>query len=403
MSKTGPAPMPIPTSWRPTLDAYLACLAAAGCPRTTRATRTGHLRRVAYGLGVSPQDVTGASLVGFFARQEHWARETRRGYRNSCVSFFTWAHREGHIPTNPSLELPSVKPAAPAPRPAPDRVYREALMAAGPREMVMLRLAAEAGLRRAEVAVVNTADLDESIDGHQLVVHGKGGKIRTVPITDELAALIAAGAAGHTPGAPATGWLFPGDEDGHLSPRWVGKLCGAAMSAGWTLHKLRHRFATRAYRGTHNLRAVQTLMGHASVATTEIYTAVDDAEVRAAMMAAGEPSRARRIAGTIGALVAAIAVVAGLGITDTAEAVVEMFSPQEATFLALLTSHPDFRPRGRTRVELVSYAREACSRHNNVGGSVGDQLALHYLNTNPRIHRPALWLDELEATGVCVA
>jgi integrase/recombinase XerC len=52
------------------------------------------------------------------------------------------------------------------------------------------------------------------------------------------------------------------------------------------MHTLRHRFASRAYRGTRNLRAVQTLLGHASIATTERYTAVDDAEMRAAMVAA---------------------------------------------------------------------------------------------------------------------
>jgi site-specific recombinase XerD len=48
----------------------------------------------------------------------------------------------------------------------------------------------------------------------------------------------------------------------------------------------RHRFATRAYRGTRNLRAVQVLLGHSSIATTERYVAVDDSEIRAAMVAA---------------------------------------------------------------------------------------------------------------------
>jgi len=48
------------------------------------------------------------------------------------------------------------------------------------------------------------------------------------------------------------------------------------------MHTLRHRFATRAYRGSRNLRSVQTLLGHASIATMERYTAVDDDEVRAA-------------------------------------------------------------------------------------------------------------------------
>ncbi|OBK04066.1 recombinase XerD [Mycolicibacterium fortuitum] len=52
------------------------------------------------------------------------------------------------------------------------------------------------------------------------------------------------------------------------------------------MHTLRHRFATRAYRATRNLRAVQMLLGHASVATTQRYLAVDDDEIRAAMMGA---------------------------------------------------------------------------------------------------------------------
>jgi len=99
-----------------------------------------------------------------------------------------------------------------------------------------------------------------------------------VPIGDDLAAAIAG----------ADEWLFPGDEDGHLSPRWVGKLMAGALPDHWTAHTLRHRFATRAYRGSRNLRAVQTLLGHSSVATTERYTAVDDAEVRAAAMSAGD-------------------------------------------------------------------------------------------------------------------
>lgn len=352
-------------------------------------------------MGGSPADVTGESLLRWFAEQSQWKRETRRSYRNSIAGFFGWAAAEGLLPSNPALALPTIRPEVPAPRPAPDRVYHEAVMAATPRVMLMLRLATEIGLRRCEVARVHTRDLLDGIDGAQLLVHGKGGKDRLLPISDELAEQLAAGAAGHTASGRREGWLFPGDDSGHLSPRWVGRLCSDAMPGVWTMHKLRHRFATKAYRGTRNLRAVQTLLGHASVATTERYTAVDDAELRAAMLAAAEPaSRAGRIAGTISAVVAAIAIIAALGITDTAEAVVEVFTPQEKSFVALLTAHPDFQARDRDRAELVSYAREACRRHN-VGGSAGDQLALHYLSTNPKIHHPARWWDDLEKTDVC--
>ena len=79
-----------------------------------------------------------------------------------------------------------------------------------------------------------------------------------------------------------SGWLFPNGVGGHLTAGHVGKLIAAALPGDWTAHTLRHRFATRAYRGSHDLRAVQRLLGHESVLSTERYTAVGDDEVRAA-------------------------------------------------------------------------------------------------------------------------
>ena len=192
------------------------------------------------------------------------------------MSFFTWAHEAGHIPTNPAEHLPVMRAGAPAPRPAPDAVWNAALTEAEPRTRLMLRLAAEVGLRQSEIARVHARDLTRGPAGAQLLVHGKGSKRRVVPINDDLAGTIAA----------SRGFLFPGDEEGHLSPRWVGKLIAGALPDHWTAHTLRHRFATRAYRGSRNLRAVQSLLGHSSVATTERYTAVDADEIRAAMLSA---------------------------------------------------------------------------------------------------------------------
>ena len=83
-----------------------------------------------------------------------------------------------------------------------------------------------------------------------------------------------------------SGWLFPTGFGGHLTPDRVGRLVALALPGDYSMHTLRHRFATPAYRGTRNLRAVQPLLGHESIATTERYTAVDDAEIRAAMVAA---------------------------------------------------------------------------------------------------------------------
>lgn len=294
MKKTGPIPSPIPASWEPLLGEYLNHLAAAGQAPTTLLRRKEQLKHLAQQLDpISPHDLTTAQLCGWFAAQRvrrQWRRETHRSYRAAFAGFFHWAYASRHLSVDLSLDLPAVKPDQPQPRPTPTRVWKAAKLAADPRVMLMMRLAAEAGLRRSEVAQVHTRDLRDDFGGAQLLVHGKGSRERLVPITDELAIAISAGAAGHTPGAPSEGWLFPGRRGQHLSPKRVGELCSKSMSDVWTLHSLRHFFASNAYRGTRNLRAVQQLLGHQSVATTERYTATDDSEIRAAMMAAAQAS-----------------------------------------------------------------------------------------------------------------
>lgn len=286
---SGPARLPVPTGWGQHLTDYLSALAAAGKPATTRTTRRGHLSRIARALDGRPQDVTGQQLVDWFGTQTQWSTETRRGYRNTARSFFGWAQETGRISGNPALALDPVKPSKPAPRPVPDPTLQAAKDRAAPRTVVMLRLGAEVGLRRAEIAQVHTNDVSYSAGRPQLLVHGKGDKERLLPISDEIAELILAGAPGHTSERAAfgrEGFLFPGDDKGHLSPRWVGKLCSQALPGVWTLHKCRHRFAATVFRGSRNLKALQVLLGHESLATTEIYTPVDDDEIRAAMMTA---------------------------------------------------------------------------------------------------------------------
>jgi len=124
-------------------------------------------------------------------------------------------------------------------------------------QVMMMRLAAEAGLRRAEVAQVHPGDVVEGPGGPQLVVHGKGGKTRVVPISGDLAAVIRRGAAGHTPYLPTHGWWFRAwPASGHLTAAHVGKLVAAALPAAWPMHQLRH------YRGSRNLQAVQVMLGH---------------------------------------------------------------------------------------------------------------------------------------------
>lgn len=277
--------MPKQDPWPRLIADYLVYLTAIGRPSTTAKLRRDQLRHLARSLNIPPGDVTNDDLVSWFGIQQ-WKLETRRSYRSGIRGFFAWALEKGHVMNDPAKALQQIKQDHPVPRPAPDFVWTTACLAADLRVSLMLRLAGEAGLRRAEVAAVHTRDLRHGPDGAQLLVHGKGSRERVVPISADLAGLITLGAAGHTPGTSPNGWLFPGQDHGHLSPGWVGTLCSSVMPEVWTMHALRHRFATRAYRGTRNLRAVQGLLGHSSVAVTERYTAVDDAEMRAAMQAA---------------------------------------------------------------------------------------------------------------------
>lgn len=258
--------------WPDAIAEYLDMLRAGGSPETTINTRRQHLEHAAARIPMPPWQVNGDLLLAYFAAQE-WAPETRRGRRATMRSFYGAAARRGRITTDPSQDLPSVKPAQPKPRPAPDEVLRQTLAAASPRERLMVRLAAELGLRRAEVAVVHARDIVPDLVGWSLVVHGKGRKDRRIPLPDGLAATLRAEAAG--------GWLFPGQDGGHLSPRWVGKLLTRIMPDGWTMHALRHRFATRAYALNRDLFVVQDLLGHSSPATTRVYVALPRENLRA--------------------------------------------------------------------------------------------------------------------------
>jgi site-specific recombinase XerD len=269
----------LPLEWDTAVDGWLTWLVAAGTSPATRRTRRSHVRSVARMIGAPrPCDVTGDDLIAILGRVG-CSIDHRRGLRSSLASFYRWCASSGIVDTDPTLDLPAVRSALGAPKPATDQIWRDLLGVPDQRTLLMARLACEAGLRRAEVACVHTDDLVDSINGHELIVHGKGGKQRVLPITATLA-------AGIIRACPLGGFLFPGKIDGHISPDRVGHLVSRAMPRGWSMHKLRHRFATRGFQGTGNLRAVQEALGHASVATTQRYTAVAARDIRAVAEAA---------------------------------------------------------------------------------------------------------------------
>jgi integrase len=277
----------LPQPWEDAVNRWCDWLLTGGRSRLSIRTRRQQIRGVARGLGTqSPAEVMLADLVALFAGHD-WKPNTRHGMRMAVTGFYAFCVESGICATNVAARLPRVTPGSPAPRPAPDWLWDELVRDAAPRELLMIRLAGEAGLRRAEIAQVHTDDVIWDGIGHSLIVHGKGRKQRVVPVTSSLAEEVQRG-----PGRWSTeraGWLFPGGSrctDGHLSPNTVGELISALMPPAWSIHKLRHRYATRGYAGTRNLRAVQEALGHASVATTERYTAITGAEIRAVSEAA---------------------------------------------------------------------------------------------------------------------
>ncbi|WNM27569.1 tyrosine-type recombinase/integrase [Demequina capsici] len=274
-------------AWSDAIADWGVYMRASGYAETTIYTRTDHVKRVARGLKIDdPWAVTLELLIAWTGSQE-WAIETRRSVRASLIGFYDWAVLAGHIEHSPAVSLPKIKARPATPRPCPTDQIRAALERAPERTRLMLRCAFEAGMRRAEISQIHTSDLTRGESGSSLLVHGKGAKLRDIPLNDSLAvALRAACLAGG-------GWAFPGDDHGHLSAQYVGKLMARALPAHWTAHTLRHAFGSDLLAGGTDLRTIQVLLGHSSVATTQTYTKVPDAAPRAAVNAL----RARHLGG----------------------------------------------------------------------------------------------------------
>jgi integrase/recombinase XerD len=139
----------------------------------------------------------------------------------------------------------------------------------------LIELLYGSGLRASELVSLPRRAL--ATDRPFLILKGKGGRERLVPISDKARAAVAAWIA-HVPGDSA--WLFPSGKS-HLSRirlyQMVKALAAEAGIApeGVSPHVLRHAFATHLLEGGADLRALQSMLGHADIGTTQIYTHVD--------------------------------------------------------------------------------------------------------------------------------
>ncbi|MBF1666621.1 MAG: tyrosine-type recombinase/integrase [Scardovia wiggsiae] len=261
-----------PQEWDVVINNWLEYLSVAGQSAATVHTRRCKMIRLAKLMGVDPYHVSTDDLVDAMAGH-NWKSETLKAYRNTARSFFTWMVLSNHRTDDPSMDLPKVRKAYPKPRPCPDEYIRYALCKATPTERFMIRLAAECGLRRAEIAAVHSNDVIQDSIGYSLTVHGKGSKDRIVPLPDDLALQILL----------TRGYLFPGRWSGHVEESYIGRHVSSLLPDGYAAHTLRHRFATTVWAATHDLLLVSHLLGHASVETTQNYVAMPDSRLRAAM------------------------------------------------------------------------------------------------------------------------
>lgn len=266
----------VPQPWQEALDAWEGWLKASGAPATTIDQRLYQLRRFAVDHpALTPWEITLDHLVLWLAGHDRWRPNTKRCYRNGLRAFYAWAVAVGHLDRSPAAALPRVKGTRGLPRPVAEDVLRDAVGRADDRARLILLLAAYGGLRRAEIAAVRREDVHRRGDGWHLRVHGKGDAYRDVPLTGALAAALL---------DRPPGWAFPSDRrDGPLTPAHVGVLASRLLPAGWALHTLRHRFATRVRAGGADIYVIAELLGHRNIETTRVYARLGEDELRRAV------------------------------------------------------------------------------------------------------------------------
>ena len=206
---------------------------------------------------------------------------------SACRSFFAWQLRRGTLLANPATGLRA--PKAPRKLPEvldPDEMTRLVEVpdsdAIGKRDRALLELMYSSGLRLAEVCGLRWRELD--LEAGMVRVTGKGSKMRMVPVgRHACAALRAWRAESQAAGvahADAELPVFPGRGGAAISPRAIQlRLRKLAQQQGiWKRvhpHLLRHSFASHVLESSGDLRGVQELLGHADIATTQIYTHLD--------------------------------------------------------------------------------------------------------------------------------
>jgi integrase/recombinase XerC len=238
-----------------------------------------------------PERVDRLTLRRYLAHltTRHYARRSIARKASALRRYFAWLRRTGRVEIDPSLGLSAPKGDGRLPRvlradelstlldkpPLADPV--PGVLA---RDNAVLELLYGCGLRVSELCGL---DLDRvHLVGRSITVWGKGGKQRQLPVGEPAAEAIAGWlAVRHTLAGPELGpAVFVNLRGRRLTPRDVRRLLDRRASAPTSPHALRHTFATHLLDGGADLRAVQELLGHADVSTTQIYTHVSRERLR---------------------------------------------------------------------------------------------------------------------------
>jgi integrase/recombinase XerD len=286
------------------LEAQAAELDAA---RNTRLAYGRDLKDFAGWLARRDEDFAGVGREGVedyivFCEAQGLAQSTRARRLSAVRQLFRFAHDEGWRADNPAIRIRGPGASKGLPKTLSlDEVDRLLLAARDKgrspgerlRNGALVELLYATGMRVSELVGLPVAAARG--DPKMILVRGKGGKERMVPLSAPARAALAAWLvhrdgeeeAARRAGRPASRALFPGPgSDGHLTRQHFYLLIkDIAVLAGVdparvTPHTLRHAFATHLLAGGADLRVIQTLLGHADVATTEIYTHVLDEQLR---------------------------------------------------------------------------------------------------------------------------
>ena len=271
------------------IRSYLAWLRARGAsPRTVTEYRRDLLDFARYARRRTIRDAAAFWVASQRARGNAASSIARHV---ACLrSFGKFLAASGAFPANPFGAVLAPRVPRRLPRcPSSDDVRTLLDQTRNPRHKALLTLLARCGLRASEARGLDIRDVLRG--QRQLRVLGKGNRERLVPFSGDTLAVLEAhiAALGRMDGP-----LFPGRRRAGRPPRLMStstvkvicyRATTRALGKRWHPHSLRHAFASAALEGGADIRTVQELLGHASIATTQIYTHVSNRMTRAAVEA----------------------------------------------------------------------------------------------------------------------